>query len=294
MQVANSWPIEAYLTARLSAAIVRAGFSLPEGVRADVEAPREQGHGDWASSIALSLAKSARRPPREVAAAIVAALDVDADVLEAVELAGPGFINFRLSSTWVRETVRRILEAPEEFGASGAGGGERILIEYVSANPTGPLNIVSARAASFGDALIRILNAAGYAADGEFYVNDWGLQAELFGASVRTRFAELHRMPAPPIPEEGYTGGYVGEIAAAIDAKEGGAWLALPEREQRLAFGRRAVDLMVDRQRAQLEGFGVRMKRWYRERTLHDEGQVTRMLERLASAGLIEDREGAR
>jgi len=294
MQVANSWPIEAYLTARLTAAIARAGFSLPEGSRADVEAPREQGHGDWASSIALSLAKSARRPPREVAAAIVAALDVDPDVLDAVELAGPGFINFRLSPAWVRETVRRILEAPEEFGASGAGGGERILIEYVSANPTGPLNVVSARAASFGDALIRILNAAGYAADGEFYVNDWGLQAELFGASVRTRFAEFHQKPAPPIPEEGYTGGYVGEIAAKIDAKEGGAWLAFPEREQRLAFGRRAIDLMVDRQRAQLEGFGVRMKRWYREQTLHDEGKVARMLERLASEGLIEDREGAR
>jgi len=294
MQVANSWPIEAYLTARLTAAIARAGFSLPEGSRADVEAPREQGHGDWASSIALSLAKSARRPPREVAAAIVAALDVDPDVLDAVELAGPGFINFRLSPAWVRETVRRILEAPEEFGASGAGGGERILIEYVSANPTGPLNVVSARAASFGDALIRILNAAGYAADGEFYVNDWGLQAELFGASVRTRFAEFHQKPAPPIPEEGYTGGYVGEIAAKIDAKEGVAWLALPEREQRLAFGRRAIDLMVDRQRAQLEGFGVRMKRWYREQTLHDEGKVARMLERLASEGLIEDREGAR
>jgi len=294
MRVANSWPIEAYLTARLTAAIARAGFTLPEGLRADVEAPREPGHGDWASAVALSLAKSARRPPRDVANAIVAALEVDPGVLEAVELAGPGFINFRLSGEWLRETVRRVLDAPDEFGASDAGQGERILVEYVSANPTGPLNIVNARAASFGDALIRILNAAGYAADGEFYVNDWGLQAELFGASVRTRFAESHGLPAPPIPEEGYTGGYVGDIVAAIDPKEGTAWLSLPEREQRLEFARRAIDLMVERQRAQLEGFGVRMKRWYRERALHDEGSVSRMLERLAGAGLIDDREGAR
>ena len=294
MQVANSWPIEAYLTERLTAAIERAGFTLPEGLNADVEAPREPGHGDWASAIALSLAKSARRPPREVANAIVAALEVDPDVLEAVELAGPGFINFRLSSGWLRETVRRVLGHPDEYGASGAGSGERILIEYVSANPTGPLNIVSARAASFGDALIRILNAAGYAADGEFYVNDWGLQAELFGASVRSRYCEFHGLSAPPIPEEGYTGGYVGEIAAAIDPKEGTAWLSLPERDQRLAFGRRAIDLMVERQKTQLEGFGVRMKRWFRERALHDEGKVARMLERLDAAGLIEDREGAR
>ena len=294
MQVANSWPIEAYLTARLSAAIERAGFSLPAGQSADVEAPREPGHGDWASAIALSLAKPARRPPREVASAIVAALEVDPDVLEAVELAGPGFINFRLSSAWLRQTVRRVLDAPDEYGASGAGGGERILVEYVSANPTGPLNIVNARAASFGDALIRILNAAGYGADGEFYVNDWGLQAELFGASVRTRFCETRGLAAPPIPEEGYAGGYVGDVAGGIDAEEGTAWLKLPEREQRLAFGRRAIDLMVERQKGQLEGFGVRMKRWYRERTLHDEGLVARMLERLASEGLIEDREGAR
>jgi len=294
MPVANSWPIEAYLTERLTAAIERAGFTLSEGQRADVEPPREPEHGDWASAIALSLAKSARRPPRDVANAIVAALEVDPGVLGAVELAGPGFINFRLSSGWLRETVRRILDDPDEYGASAAGAGERILIEYVSANPTGPLNIVSARAASFGDALIRILNAAGYAADGEFYVNDWGLQAELFGASVRSRFCELHGLPAPPIPEEGYSGGYVGEIAAGVGATEGTEWLSLPERDQRLAFGRRAIDLMVERQRSQLEGFGVRMKRWFREHTLHDEGHVARMLERLDDAGLIEDREGAR
>jgi arginyl-tRNA synthetase len=125
-------------------------------------------------------------------------------------------------------------------------------------------------------------------------VNDWGLQAELFGASVRSRYCEFHGLSAPPIPEEGYTGGYVGEIAAAIAPKEGTAWLSLPERDQRLAFGRRAIDLMVERQKTQLEGFGVRMKRWFRERTLHDEGKVARMLERLDAAGLIEDREGAR
>jgi arginyl-tRNA synthetase len=289
----NSWPIEAYLTERLGAAIETAGFELPAGTAVEVEVPREESHGDWASAVALSLAKHARRPPREVASAIVGALDVEPGVLDAVELAGPGFINFRLSSAWLQATVRRILSEPDRYGASDSGHGERILIEYVSANPTGPLNIVSARAASFGDALGRILNVAGYAADGEFYVNDWGLQAELFGASVRTRFCELHGLPAPPIPEEGYAGAYVTEVAASLDAEQAREWLELPEREQRVAFGRAAIDVMVERQRAQLEQFGVRMKRWFREGELHRAGLVERALERLRGRGHVYEKEGA-
>jgi arginyl-tRNA synthetase len=289
----NSWPIEAYLTERLAAAVGKAGFSLPEGTAAEVEVPREESHGDWASAVALSLAKSARRPPREVANAIVAALEVEPGVLDAVELAGPGFINFRLAATWLQEAVRRILADPERYGASPSGGGERILIEYVSANPTGPLNIVSARAASFGDALARILNTAGYRADGEFYVNDSGLQAELFGASVRTRWCEAHGLTAPPIPEEGYAGGYVADVAATIDRADAETWLALPEREQKAAFGAAAIDLMVARQRAQLERFGVRMERWFRESELHRGGRVQAALERLRASGHVYEKDGA-
>jgi arginyl-tRNA synthetase len=289
----NSWPIEAYLTERLGAAIQSAGFELPDGIAVEVEVPREENHGDWASAVALSLAKHARRPPREVANAIVGALDVEPGVLDRVELAGPGFINFRLASAWLQATVRRILSDPDHYGASDSGRGERILIEYVSANPTGPLNIVSARAASFGDALSRILNAAGYEADGEFYVNDWGLQAELFGASVRTRFLEAAGRPAPPIPEEGYAGPYVAEVAATLDAASAKAWLDLPEREQRVAFGRAAIDAMVARQRAQLEQFGVRMKRWFRESELHGAGLVESALERLREKGHVFEKDGA-
>ena len=289
----NSWPIEAYLTERLAEAVGKAGFALPEGAAAEVEVPREESHGDWASAVALSLAKHARRPPREVANAIVAALDVEPGVLDAVELAGPGFINFRLSSAWLQDAVRRILADPDRYGASESGKGERILIEYVSANPTGPLNIVSARAASFGDALGRLLNAAGYRADGEFYVNDSGLQAELFGASVRTRFCEARGLPGPPIPEEGYAGGYVSDVAADLDETEARRWLVLPEPEQRAAFGAAAIDRMVARQKAQLERFGVRMERWFRESELHASGRVQAALERLRAAGHVYEKDGA-
>jgi arginyl-tRNA synthetase len=289
----KSWPIEAYLTERLGAAIGKAGFDLPSGTAAEVEVPRDESHGDWATAVALSLAKSAKRPPREVANAIVAALDVEPGVLDKVELAGPGFINFRLAPVWLQETVRRILTDPTNYGASESGRGERILVEYVSANPTGPLNIVNARAASFGDALVRILNAAGYRADGEFYVNDWGLQVELFGASVRTRFAEAKGVPAPPIPDEGYGGSYVTDLAAGLDEEEARKWLALPEPEQRAAFGKAGVERMLERQKRQLEAYGVRMNRWYPESELHRAGAVTAALERLREGGHVYEKEGA-
>ena len=294
MSGANSSPIERYLGDRLAAAIERAGFVLPSGTRVDLEVPRDPDHGDWASAVALTLAKAARRPPRQVAQALVDALEVESGVLDGVELAGPGFINFRLGRPWLIRTLRGILADPESFGRSDSGLGERILVEYVSANPTGPLNVVNARAASYGDSLVRILNAAGYRADAEYYANDWGLQVELFGASVRTRFAEAQGLRAPDVPEEGYVGAYVADLAAALDPGEARAWLSLPETGQRLAFGGWAVERMLERQKRDLEGFGVRMDLWFRESELHRSGQVTGMLERLAGRGCVDDREGAR
>ncbi|MGH7680907.1 MAG: arginine--tRNA ligase, partial [Candidatus Eiseniibacteriota bacterium] len=238
-------------------------------------------------------AKTARRPPREVTQALLDSLDVEPGVLASVEVAGAGFLNFRLSPDWLRQTVRRVLADPDQFGASDGGGGETVLVEYVSANPTGPLNVVSARAASFGDTLIRLLNATGHRAAGEFYCNDWGLQAELFGASIRTRFAERLGVPAEAIPEEGYAGAYVGELAAALPEAEGKGWLSLPEREQRRAFGAWGVDRMTDRQQRDLGRFGARFDRWFRESELHKGGLVEAARERLEHRGFLDKKDGA-
>ncbi len=294
MPDAKSLPIEAYLADRVNDAIGRAGFALPSGARVEIEIPREQGRGDWATAAALVLAKSTKRPPREVATALVAAFESDPAILDRIEIAGPGFLNFHLSGAWLRGMIRSIAAAPDTFGATNAGRGERVLVEYVSANPTGPLNVVSARAASVGDALVRLLRAAGYAADGEFYVNDWGNQAELFGASVRSRFAEARGLTAPPIPEEGYAGTYVNDVAGSLDLDQGTAWLALEEREQRLHFGAWAIERMVASQRHALERFGVRMDRWFSEGELHRAGALDKALVRLETAGHVEEREGAR
>ena len=289
----KTWPIEGYLIDRLDAAIRKTGYSAQGDVRIEIEVPRDPSHGDWASNVALTLAKTLRRPPREVAQALVAALEVDADVLSGVEVAGAGFINFRLAPAWLQETVRRILSDPEGYGSSETGHGERVLVEYVSANPTGPLNVVSARAASLGDTLIRILNATGWRASGEFYCNDWGLQAELFGASIRSRFSERLGLTAPPIPEEGYTGSYVTDLAAQLDEREGRAWLALPDREQRLRFGSWGIDRMLEGQKAELERFGARVDRWFRESELHQSGAVQAARSRLSEKGVLDERDGA-
>ena len=293
MPTEKLWPIEAYLAECLQEAIPKAGFTLPEGARIDVEVPREPEHGDWATPVALTLAKTARRPPRQVAEALRDALTIEPDVVSGVEIAGAGFINFRLAPAWLALNLRRILENADTYGTSPVGRGEKILIEYVSANPTGPLNVVNARAASIGDALIRILNAAGYEARGEFYANDWGLQAELFGASIETRFAERLGLEAPPIPEEGYAGAYVAEVAGTIPEPDGRAWLKLSERERRLRFAAWGIDRMLDRQKKDLERFGARMDRWFRESELHRGGLVEKARARLGERGLTDTRDGA-
>ena len=293
MLLVKSWPIEAYLVDRVEDAVSRTGLTPPGGARVEIEVPRDPDHGDWSTNVALTLAKSAKRPPREVAKALVDALEMDPGVIAAVEIAGAGFINFRLAPAWLQETVRRVLGDPEGFGASDAGKGERILVEYVSANPTGPLNIVSARAASLGDTLLRLLNATGHRAEGEFYVNDAGLQAELFGASVRTRFQERIGVPAAPIPEEGYQGAYVADLAVALDEAQGRAWLALPEKEQRARFGRWGIDKNLEIQRHDLERFGARMDRYFLESGLHAGGAVQQARAMLEKRGVLDEREGA-
>lgn len=293
MPSVKTWPIEDYLVDRLRAAIGKAGLALPDGVPVEVEVPREPGHGDWASNVALALAKSARRAPKDVAKALTEALEVDPEVVASVETAGAGFLNFRLAPAWLQGTLRRILDDPDAYGTSEIGGGETVLVEYISANPTGPLNVVNARAASIGDTLIRILNATGHRAAGEFYVNDWGLQAELFGASIRTRFAERVGAAAPPIPEEGYAGEYVTELAASLEEATGRAWLKLPEREERREFGAWGVGRMLERQKRDLERFGARIDRWFRESELHRGGMVESARAKLETRGVLDERDGA-
>jgi arginyl-tRNA synthetase len=234
--------------------------------RVEWAVPRERAHGDWTTNVAMTLAKAAKRPPRALAEAIAQAFPLSDSPFRAVEVAGPGFLNFRYRDDWLAALPARILAAGGAFGRSDRGGGTRVLVEYVSANPTGPMNIVSARAAAIGSALVRLLDAAGHAAASEFYVNDAGNQVDLLGESLAARCAERLGV-ARTFPEEGYRGEYVRELAARLPEAEARAALARPDGAR--WFRDSALDLVVDWQRADLEAYGVTFDRWFRESTLH-------------------------
>jgi arginyl-tRNA synthetase len=255
-----------------------------------LETPRQAEHGDLATSLALNLAKTHGRPPRELAEKIVARLKLDPRRVERVSIAGPGFINFHFGQSYVAEQVIQILNAADTYGQSQTGGGLAVQVEFVSANPTGPLNVVSARAAAVGDALVRLLKAAGFAAQSEFYVNDAGNQVRLFAESLDARLREAAG-EAAAVPEEGYHGEYVRALAAELVAQ---GRVPAAAGESRLAALRKAgLERMVAGQREDLERFGVVFDRWFAESELHERGALDRALGALTASGHVAEREGA-
>jgi len=251
--------------------------------RLELAIPRERAHGDWTTNLAMILARSAKQPPRGVAERIAKHFRLDGTPFAAVEVAGPGFLNFRYREEWLAGLPGTIVTLGEGFGRSEDGAGERVLVEYVSANPTGPMNIVSARAAAVGSALVRLLEAAGYAAGSEFYVNDAGNQVELLGASMAARFAERIGVPRA-FPEDGYRGEYVRELAAALPEADARAALARPDGAS--WFRDQALARVVEWQRGDLADYGVTFDRWFRESALHPEA-VDRAFARLEARGVV-------
>ncbi|MGZ4208958.1 MAG: arginine--tRNA ligase, partial [Actinomycetota bacterium] len=238
----------------------------------------------------------AKMKPRDVADAIVAAIDAAASAesehIEAIEVAGPGFINFRLSHRWLTGLVREIERAGDAWGRSEAEEPEKVQVEFVSANPTGPMHLGHGRWAAIGDTLARLLDASGNMVEREFYINDFGMQMVKFGQSVAARYLELLGQPAE-IPEGGYRGSYVVDIAKEILLEVGDKYLAVPE-EERIAFMRAEGQrrMLVD-QRMTLERFGVEFEVWFSERSLHEEGAVERVVDLLKQLGHVYENEGA-
>ena len=272
------------LRSGLADAMRAAGLEAGERLeRLELAVPRERAHGDWSTNLALVLAKQAKQPPRAVAERLAKGFRLEGTAFGAVEVAGPGFLNFRYRDGWLAALPASIVEQGERFGRSDAGAGERVLVEYVSANPTGPMNIVSARAAAVGSALVRLLSAAGYAPGSEFYVNDAGNQVELLGASLAARFAERIGQ-AVPMPENGYRGEYVRELAAALPDAEARAALARPDGAG--WFRDQALARVVEWQRKDLADYGVTFDRWFLESSLHPDA-VERAHALLESRGVL-------
>jgi arginyl-tRNA synthetase len=282
-----------HLTEALREALSGAGLPVPEVVL--WEPPREERHGDYATSVAMALARQARQAPRRVAEAIVLHFP-KTPAVDRLEIAGPGFLNVFLSPRWCAEALHDVLRAGEGYGVSDAGRGQRYLLEFVSANPTGPLVIVNARAAAVGDALARTLKSRGYAVQSQYYVNDAGNQFQALARSVDARLRQAMG-EAAEVPEDGYPGEYLADLAREWLARDPETVRDLarrPEPERLEQLGNMAVRDIVASQLRVLDAYGTRFDRW-----VHERGDVRRArlperaIAELAAAGHTYQQDGA-
>ena len=258
---------------------------LPRPVDVALERPKSREHGDYATNVALVAANSAGKNPRDLAAEIVARLEGSSGVAEA-SVAGPGFVNIRLSAASQGEIARTVVTAGAAFGRSNALSGQSFNVEFISANPTGPLHLGHTRWAAVGDALARVLAAAGADVTSEFYINDRGVQMDKFGESV---MAASH---GEAVPEDGYHGAYILDLAARIN-REHPEFHTLGKEEQLIAFREAAYALQLQQQQDVLAIFRTHFDVWYSERKLYDTGAVDRALDRLREQGHLYESEGA-
>jgi arginyl-tRNA synthetase len=273
-----------------SAALSELGLDalgLPEP---ELTRPRQKEHGDWSTNVALVLAGRVGRSPREVAEAIAARLPTDG-AIKKVEVAGPGFINLFLGHGWLHDVLADVLTRADRYGRE-APRGERVQVEYVSANPTGPLHVGTARNAALGDSLANVLEAAGFDVEREYYFNDAGTQLELYAQSLEARYLERFGVQGE-IPEEGYHGPYVAELMEVFADDRGDALVRSDAEERRRVLLEWATGRALDSIRGTLERFNVRIDTWVNERQLAESGAIAQAVEQLRASGHAYDAEGA-
>lgn len=256
-----------------------------------VEVPQDESHGNFATNIAMLSAKQAKMPPRKIAEHITERLELP-PLVEKVEIAGPGFINFFLKPTFLNESIFDILELKEDFGKQDIGKGKKVQIEFVSANPTGPMHMGNARGAAIGDALAQVLKMAGYDVTKEFYINDAGNQIENFGLSLEARYLQ-HFGKDAKIPEGGYHGQDVKEHMEKLIEKEQDRFLNMDSRQRRDYFIEYALEKNIDRMKKDLAKFGVYFDIWFSERSLHNSGKVKETIDQLTERGYTYEKDGA-
>ncbi|MGL4240102.1 MAG: arginine--tRNA ligase, partial [Beijerinckiaceae bacterium] len=264
---------------------------LPSGLstaRAVVEPPRDPSHGDLAANAAMVLAKDAGLKPRDLADMIVEALGRDPDVLSA-EIAGPGFINIRLQPKLFDQVVKQAVEQGTEFGRSALGGGRKVNVEYVSANPTGPMHVGHCRGAVFGDALASVLAAAGYDVTREYYINDAGAQVDVLARSAFLRYREALGEDIGDIPEGLYPGDYLKPVGAALAKAHGASLKGKPEAEWLPVIRAAAIDAMMAMIREDLSALSIKHSVFFSERPLHGGkgSPIALAIEDLRARGLI-------
>ena len=273
------------VVAAIRAAVAAGELSVEPPAEATVERPKNKDHGDYATNVALQLAKSAGRPPREVAEIIAAHLRAQPGV-EGVEVAGPGFLNITLSEAAQGELARTIVDSGADYGRSNTLAKERVNLEFVSANPTGPVHLGHTRWAALGDSLRRLLEAAGADVTSEHYINDAGVQMQRFAESL---FAAAHGQPTPP---EGYPGDYITELAQQV-VEDDPAVLQLDPEQALPVFLDRGYSAQLQQMKDSLARFGVTFDVWFSERSLHNSGAVDHAIDVLRQQGHVFESEGA-
>lgn len=288
--------LESVLYQALKAAVEAGELPLNEIPQPSLERPREEGHGDWACTIAMRLAKAAHMNPRAIAQVIVDHLPAN-NLVESFEIAGPGFINLSLTNASFQAVVSEARQQGSDFGKSELSEPCKVNLEYVSANPTGPMHVGHGRWAALGDAIARVMRHAGYSVDEEFYINDQGNQMNVFGNSIVVRYQQLLGQDVE-MPEACYGGAYIKDIAQAIIDADGDKWLDANEDERLVDFRERGYAMMLDSVKDTLSAFGNNFDTWFSERSLfvadeNGETKQQRAFDVMNEKGLLFEAEGA-
>ncbi len=283
------------LTEGAWAAAAAAG-ALPEGVslKGAVEIPKDPQNGDYASSYAMATAKAAKRNPRELAQALADHMDLTGTIFSSVELAGPGFMNFRLGPKWYGDVLAEIEAEGPSYGQNQEGQGRKVMVEFVSANPTGPMHMGNARGGVLGDTLANVLQRDGYSAWKEFYVNDAGNQINKFALSLQARYLQcILGEDQVPFPEDGYQGADIRELAKAFYDAHGDSFQDKPEEERLEALAAFGLEWNIPKMKEDLRRYGIEYDQWFFESSLHNSGYVAETVALLTEKGWTYEKDGA-
>ena len=269
---------------------------LPSGaaLSGTVEVPKDANNGDFAANHAMAGARALRMAPRKIAEALTANLELEGSYFTAAETAGPGFINFRLAPEWYSAVMAAVQAEGADYGRSAAMQGQKVMVEFVSANPTGPMHMGNARGGVLGDTLAEVLSRAGAKVWREFYVNDAGNQIEKFAASIEERYAQLILGEgAVAFPEDGYHGDDIKELARLFLEEKGAGWLDRPLAERHEAMARFGLEHNLPRMKADLARYGIEYDEWFFESSLHESGFVADTVAKLTERGFTYEKDGA-
>ena len=270
--------------------------ALPGGaqVKATIEIPKDTSHGDYASSFAMAGAKALHMAPRAIAQIIVDHLELEGSYFDKVEIAGPGFLNFTLGAKWYGDVLAAIEHEGADYGSTDECKGEKVMVEFVSANPTGPMHMGNARGGVLGDTLANVLKRDGCDTWKEFYVNDAGNQVHKFAVSINARYMQIILGEENfEFPEEGYHGNDIKELAQAIYAMHGDSWKDLPEEERLDKLAEYGLSVNIPKMKADLRRYGIEYDLWFMESELHDSGYVEETVRMLTEKGWTYEKDGA-